>query len=256
MRFTIDVAEELGIPVMAMPILSACGFWSTSCILDLIQQGQLHFGGEDMDQKVIGVPGMEAHLRRRDLPSVCRVPQLYDHPIFKFFVEETQSITRVSALINTFDDLEPSILSHIATIGPLHALLKSRVEVDLSSLAATLCQEDRRCMEWLDSRWPRSVIFASFSSMWQAISVGGAIRYASWCERELVIPTELEAATKERGFIVEWVPQEEVLGLLAHKVVGGFSTHRGLNSTLEGIWAGVSMLCWPQPEDQPVISRY
>ncbi|RXI02139.1 hypothetical protein DVH24_026669 [Malus domestica] len=46
MRFTIDVAEELGIPVMAMPILSACGFWSTSCILDLIQQGQLHFGGE------------------------------------------------------------------------------------------------------------------------------------------------------------------------------------------------------------------
>ncbi|KAM1576347.1 hypothetical protein ACFX15_032148 [Malus domestica] len=150
---------------MAMPILSACGFWSTSCILDLIQQGQLHFGGEDMDQKVIGVPGMEAHLRRRDLPSVCRVPQLYDHPIFKFFVEETQSITRVSALINTFDDLEPSILSHIATIGPLHALLKSRVEVDLSSLAATLCQEDRRCMEWLDSRWPRSVIFASFSSM-------------------------------------------------------------------------------------------
>ncbi|KAM1353096.1 hypothetical protein TB2_032319 [Malus domestica] len=131
---------------MAMPILSACGFWSTSCILDLIQQGQLHFGGEDMDQKVIGVPGMEAHLRRRDLPK-------------------TQSITRVSALINTFDDLEPSILSHIATIGPLHALLKSRVEVDLSSLAATLCQEDRRCMEWLDSRWPRSVIFASFSSM-------------------------------------------------------------------------------------------
>ncbi|CAN6724006.1 unnamed protein product [Malus baccata var. baccata] len=80
-----------------------------------------------MDQKVIGVPGMEAHLRRRDLPSVCRVPQLYDHPIFKFFVEETQSLTRVSALINTFDDLEPSILSHIATIGPLHALLKSRV---------------------------------------------------------------------------------------------------------------------------------
>ncbi|KAM2954549.1 hypothetical protein FF1_032813 [Malus domestica] len=237
MRFTIDVAEELGIPVMAMPILSACGFWSISCILDLIQQGQLHFGGEDMDQKVIGVPGMEAHLRRRDLPK-------------------TQSITRVSALINTFDDLEPSILSHIATIGPLHALLKSRVEVDLSSLAATLCQEDRRCMEWLDSRWPRSVIFASFSSMWQAISVGGAIRYASWCERELVIPTELEAATKERGFIVEWVPQEEVLGLLAHKVVGGFSTHRGLNSTLEGIWAGVSMLCWPQLGDQPVISRY
>ncbi|RXI02130.1 hypothetical protein DVH24_026660 [Malus domestica] len=60
---------------------------------------------------------------------------------------------------------------------------------------------------------------------------------------ELVIPVKLE-----RGFIVEWVPQEEVL---AHKAVGG-----EVNSIPEGIWAGVPMLCWPQLADQPVICRY
>ncbi|KAM2612335.1 hypothetical protein TB2_032316 [Malus domestica] len=35
-------------------------------------------------------------------------------------------------------------------------------------------------------------------------------------QREFVIPAELEVGTKERGSIVEWVPQEDVL---AHKVV-------------------------------------
>lgn len=55
-------------------------------------------------------------------------------------------------------------------------------------------------------------------------------------------PVELENGTKEREFIAEWVPQEEVP---AHKAVGGFFTHGSWNSTVEGIWAGVPMLCWP-----------
>ncbi|RXI02127.1 hypothetical protein DVH24_026657 [Malus domestica] len=59
--------------------------------------------------------------------------------------------------------------------------------------------------------------------------------------------------TKERGLIVEWAPQEEVL---AHKAVGGFLTQCGWNSILEGIWAGVPMLCWPRLAEQLVTSRW
>ncbi|KAM1798806.1 hypothetical protein ACFX12_032840 [Malus domestica] len=95
-----------------------------------------------MDKKISNIPGMEGFVRLRDLPSFCRYP--IDHPITKFFMEEPKAITRASALIvNTFDDLEASILSYIGTlfpqvyaIGPVHALVKSHVGNGLSSSAS------------------------------------------------------------------------------------------------------------------------
>ncbi|XP_062006897.1 7-deoxyloganetic acid glucosyltransferase-like [Rosa rugosa] len=284
MCFAIEVAEEVGIPVIALRTTSACSFWCYSCIPKLIEEAQLPFGDHDMDKIVSGIPGMECLLRRRDLPSICGVPT--DHPVIQFFIEETRAITRASSLIlNTFDDLESSVLSHIAsrfskiyTIGPLHALLNSRVVDDnlssSSSAAASLRQEDRGCMMWLDSRRVGSVIFVSFGSLVKLTRVQllefwhGLVNSGSpflWVIRSDVLwgdegeqashvtPAELEMGTKERGFIVDWAPQEEVL---AHEAVGGFLTHSGWNSTLEAIWAGVPMLCWPQLADQQVNSRW
>ncbi|CAN6724011.1 unnamed protein product [Malus baccata var. baccata] len=195
---------------------------------------------DEMDKQISDISRMEGLLQGRDLPSFCRYP--IDRSITKFFMEETKAIARASSLrIDTFDGLEASILSHIATlipkvyaIGPVHALVKSRVGDGLSS-SAPLCQEDRRCMTWLDYKQVGSVIFVSFGSLvklthdqffefWHGLVRCG--KQLIWVVRldmltgeqgEHVIPTELEMGTKERGFIVEWAPQEEVL---AHKVVG------------------------------------
>nr|GEV73212.1 7-deoxyloganetic acid glucosyltransferase-like [Tanacetum cinerariifolium] len=70
---------------------------------------------------------------------------------------------------------------------------------------------------------------------------------------ESLVPKELLERTKEIGRIVDWAPQEDVLG---HQAVGGFLTHSGWNSTIESIVEGVPMICWPYYVDQQVNSRF
>lgn len=271
MSFAIDIANQLGVRVIAFRTFSACCLWTYLCLPRIIEEGQLPVRDDDMDRMVNSVPGMEGLLRGRDLSSICRRP--LENPIFQFFLDETKAMTRASALIlNTFDDLEAQTLSHIApffskiyTIGPLNALLKSRIEADVSrslSSSSSLWEEDISCMKWLDSQPLRSVVYVSFGSLvmmtrgqllefWHGLVNSG--KPFLWVLREHMIPVELQESSKEKGFLVDWAPQEEVL---AHPAVGGFLTHSGWNSTLEGIVAGVPMICWPQIGDQPVNSRW
>ncbi|KAA8534136.1 hypothetical protein F0562_031671 [Nyssa sinensis] len=278
MCFTIDVAKELGIPIISFRPVSASCFWAFFCIPKLIEAGELPIKGEDnMDQLLSNVPGMESFLRFRDLPSFCRVNDLTDLGL-QLVMTETQQATRANGLIlNTFEDLEEPTLTFIRrhipklyTIGPLHANLKARVPSETVSSpqsSNSLWEEDRTCMTWLDVQPLKSVVYVSFGSMtvvtreeliefWYGL-VNSGKRFL-WVVRpnsvvgERQIPLELVEGTKQRGYMVGWAPQEEVL---AHPAIGGFLTHSGWNSTLESIVAGVPMICWPYYADQQVNSR-
>nr|AKA44595.1 UGTPg25 [Panax ginseng] len=281
MSFTLDLGEEIGIPIIYFRTISSCSFWAYFCMPKLVEAGELPLKGDDMDVLIKNVPGMECFLRQRDLPSLCRVSDL-NNSTFTMISSETHQTVRARALIlNTFEDLEGPILSQIRTefpntytIGPLHAHLKARLDGKTASQLASsnsLWEEDKSCIKWLDNQPLKSVVYVSFGSIamvtreqlvefWHGLVNSGirflwVIRPDSVTDEEMgsEIQAELEKATKARGYMVEWAPQEAVL---AHQAVGGFLTHSGWNSTLESIFEGVPMICWPYFADQQINSRF
>ncbi|KAL9294077.1 UDP-glycosyltransferase 76E4 [Arabidopsis thaliana] len=67
------------------------------------------------------------------------------------------------------------------------------------------------------------------------------------------MPVEVSKIVSERGCIVKWAPQNEVL---VHPAVGGFWSHCGWNSTLESIVEGVPMICRPFNGEQKLNAMY
>ncbi|XP_010032068.2 7-deoxyloganetic acid glucosyl transferase [Eucalyptus grandis] len=283
LSFTIDFAGDLGVPVIAFRTISASCFWTCFCIPRMIESGDLPIKGHrDMDRDVTSVPGMEDILRCRDLPSFCRVADLSDW-LLQYVTTQTLQTTGARALIlNSFDQLEGPALSQIRThfpnlytIGPLHSHLKSRLSSSSpssppsSSASNSLWEVDRSCIAWLDKQPPKSVVYVSFGSIttlnrhdftefWYGLVNSGrrflwVLRSDSLPEGSSgAVPEELREAAAERGCIVGWAPQEEVLH---HGAIAAFLTHSGWNSTLESVVAGKPMVCWPFFADQQLNSR-
>ncbi|KAF6146161.1 hypothetical protein GIB67_015599 [Kingdonia uniflora] len=205
---------------------------------------------------------MEGFLRRRDVPSFLCAKELTDPWMQIVDSQSSKSMQASAFILNSIEELENPMPSHIGTlacakvytIGPRSALLSSKKN---STSSTSLRAVDRSCLTWLDSQQLKSVLYVSFGSIvavtskhllefWYGIVNSG--KPFLWVMRpdsiigEHQILEELTLATKERGCMVDWSPQEEVL---AHSSIGGFLTHSGWNSRLEAITAGVPMLCWP-----------
>lgn len=67
-------------------------------------------------------------------------------------------------------------------------------------------------------------------------------------ELESVLPEGFLERSKEKGMVVKsWAPQAAIL---RHESVGGFVTHCGWNSVVEGVSNGVPMIAWPLYAEQ------
>ena len=143
----------------------------------------------------------------------------------------------------------------------------STTTVELSSYPMpALWKEDDKCVEWLNSQDPGSVMYVSFGSIAimsgeqveeLALGLEGSGSRVLWVIRADLMsgasfPDGFLERTQDRIFIVEWAPQLQVL---AHPSVGGFLSHCGWNSTLESISAGVPTLGWPYFADQMLNNR-
>ncbi|KAM0023489.1 putative UDP-glucuronosyl/UDP-glucosyltransferase [Helianthus debilis subsp. tardiflorus] len=184
-------------------------------------------------------------------------------------IKETKASSGI--IFNAFIELEePAFLAisqdfHIPIfpIGPFHKYFPAS--------SSSLLEQDRSSISWLDHQPVNSVVYVSFGSIAQMgeakftdmawglanskqrflwVVRPGSVRGSQWLES---LPKGFMEDVGERGRIVKWAPQQEVL---AHQAVGCFWTHNGWNSTLESICEGVPMICSPCSYDQPVNARY
>lgn len=195
----------------------------------------------------------------------------------KIRAAETRSY---GVVINTFEELEQRYVDNfrkrkdgrVWCIGPLSLSNNDDQDKAQRGNKASFHKEES-LTKWLDS-WPsESVVYACLGSLGR-IPVVQFVELALGLEASgypfiLVIkagegqePIEdwiskngfEERNKRKRGLLIRgWAPQ--VL-ILSHPAIGGFLTHCGWNSTLEGISAGVPMITWPLLSEQFLNERF
>lgn len=178
-------------------------------------------------------------------------------------------------LVNTFEELEKmyvkgyeKVVKKIWCIGPLSLtdkLISQRYKIDDRDNESP-DESESECLKFLNSNKPSSVIYVCFGSLYRlqalqlkelALGLEASNYPFIWVIKKDDVSAELEKWVEEeryeerikgRGLIIKgWAPQVKIL---SHPSTGGFITHCGWNSTLEGVSAGVPMITWPMFAEQ------
>ncbi|PIA52099.1 hypothetical protein AQUCO_01000172v1 [Aquilegia coerulea] len=281
MGLTLQVAQELGLPEIVFYTLSGCGLLGYMHYRELVERGYVPLKDESyisngyLESKIDWIPAMKG-IRLWDLPAFLRTTDPNDI-MYNYNIEQIEIASKANGLIlNTFNDLEDEVLDDIKskfpqlyTIGPLSLLSRQMPETELTLFESNLWEQDMSCIEWLDKRDPKSVLYVNFGSL--AIMTTQQLSEFAWGlanskypflwiirsdlvdEASEVLSEVFLEEIKGRGLLIGWCPQEEVL---KHRSIGCFLTHCGWNSTIESISEGVPMICWPYFAEQPTNCFY
>uniref|UniRef100_A0ACD5VY42 Uncharacterized protein n=1 Tax=Avena sativa TaxID=4498 RepID=A0ACD5VY42_AVESA len=262
--WTGDIARELGIPR-----LSFSGFSGFSSLVSYIINRDKVLEQVADENKLITIQGFPTplELTRHQCPGSLSFPGV-EEIRDKIYEEELRCDGEV---INSFRELETLYIESfeqmtrrkVWTVGPMCLCHRDRNTVAARGNKASM--DEAQCLKWLDSMKPGSVIFVSFGSLaattpQQLVELGLGLEASKkpfiWVikagpkspEVEEWLADGFEGRVKDRGMIIRgWAPQVMILW---HQAIGGFMTHCGWNSTIEGICAGVPMITWPHFQEQ------
>ncbi|EEF29506.1 UDP-glucuronosyltransferase, putative [Ricinus communis] len=280
MSFGIKAAEDLSIPQVQFWTASACSFMAYLHYNELERRGIMPYkdflNDGISDTPIDWISGM-TNIRLKDMPLFTKTSN--DEIMYDFMGSEAWNCLNSSAIIfNTFDEFEYEVLEAITadkfprkiyTIGPLNLLAGDISESKSKSFASSLWKEDSNCLEWLDKREVKSVVYVNYGSV-TTMTAGHLKEFAwglanskhpfLWIIRQdivmgdsAILSQEFIEEIKDRGFLASWCQQDQVL---AHPSVGVFLTHCGWNSTMEAVSHGVPIICWPFFADQQTNCRY
>ncbi|GMH14675.1 hypothetical protein Nepgr_016516 [Nepenthes gracilis] len=122
--------------------------------------------------------------------------------------------------------------------------------------------------EWLDKHDKRSVIYVAFGSDYLQLTQEGFTELALafelsglpffWvigfsCDHSFLLPDGFEERTKHQGLVLKtWAPQ---IKILSHESIGGFLTHCGSSSIIEGLKFGQPLIMLPLLGELPLIAK-
>ncbi|CAA7050522.1 unnamed protein product [Microthlaspi erraticum] len=258
--WALDLAREFGLP--------AAAFFTHSCSVNYINylfyknQGSLKLPIQDL-----------TFLELQDLPTFV-TPDVSHLAYSEMVLQQFTNFDKADfILVNTFQELdlhEEMLLSKVCpvlTIGPtvpsmyLDQQIKSDNDYDLNLFDS---KEAALCTTWLNTKPQGSVVYIAFGSMAQMSSVqmkelASAVTNFSFMwvvgasEEENLPLGFLETLDKDKGLVLKWSPQLQVL---SNRAIGCFMTHCGWNSTIEALTLGVPMVFMPQWMDQPMNAKY
>lgn len=273
--YTNDIAGKFRIPCY---IFNARSCFSTICSIKILSN-KLHTTGLTETFLVPGIPH-KVELKGYQSPyygRFCKENQTRETQKGENPVRGTEKFNLYQGmLINSFEEIEPLYSGPLKQkslfwcIGPVSLCHKEILHKSCRSLKASIDAD--HCVTWLDSMKQGSVIYACFGSMscihpFQLAEIGLGLESSNqpfiWVIRDNVHldvierwleTTKFEKRVEGRGLVIRgWAPQ---LVILSHPSIGGFLTHCGWNSTLEGVCAGVPMITWPLFEEQHLNEKY
>ncbi|CAN1312335.1 UDP-glycosyltransferase 83A1 [Linum perenne] len=258
------VTKEFGIKLAALWTASMENLAVTLQIPQLIDAGIIDENGFEQANSPVQLDDGVLNWEIKDLPwSSPGFPEEVLKTVFQCCANVAASLPSFDfLLVNSFEELEPSACRLIPNIYPIGPLFTK----EECSFRGSMWAEDRSCLEWLDRQDRGSVVYVAFGSIatiqtqlqFDELALGLELtgRPFLWVVRpdhgrsegsgQEFLDGFLERVAN-RGKIVEWTNQEEVL---SHPSTGCFVSHCGWNSTLDGVLSGVPFLCWPYFSDQ------
>ncbi|KAK4431111.1 Beta-D-glucosyl crocetin beta-1,6-glucosyltransferase [Sesamum alatum] len=172
-------------------------------------------------------------------------------------------------LIKTFRELEGQYVDFLSDLTRKRCLPVGPL---VQEVGCEMEDEGNDIMEWLDRKDRRSTVFASFGSEYflsaneveeiaHGLELSGlnfiwVVRFPRGGEKikiEEKLPEGFLGRVEGRGWVVEgWAPQRKIL---SHPSVGGFLSHCGWSSVMEGMYSGVPIIAVPMHLDQPLNAR-
>lgn len=258
--WTVDVAEELNIPRL---ILS-----TTNCFYYCVYHHlMIHKPYEKVrsDSESFVVPGLPdaIEMTSAQLEDYLKTPEECGSSGELIKVIKDAETRSYGMVFTSYSEIEPEYVRHYKNVmgrkswhvGLPSLLLGKEIETNT---------ERHRCLNWLDDQEPGSVLYVSFGSVVRfpdaqfteiALALEESGRPFVWVVRKIGKTGEKEhedwlpegfrerVLESDKGLMMrEWAPQ---ISILAHPAIGGFMTHCGWNSAMEGMAAGVPLITWP-----------
>ncbi|KHN02286.1 UDP-glycosyltransferase 73D1 [Glycine soja] len=264
---TVIRAAKSGIPIQLLQIPFPC------------QKVGLPLGCENLDtlpsRNLLRNFYIALEMTQEPLEKYLSLPDLDD---FRHKMLEAE-MSASGVVVNSFEELEhgcakeyeKALNKRVWCIGPVS--LSNKDGLDKFERGNKPSIEEKQCLEWLNSMEPRSVLYVCLGSLCrlvtsQLIELGLGLEASNqtfiwvvktagenlselnnWLEDE-----KFDERVRGRGLVIKgWAPQTLIL---SHPSVGGFLTHCGWNSTIEGVCSGLPMITWPLFAEQFLNEKF